>query len=90
MNGFIRAASYSRVSSQRQADEKTIDSQLVDLRQRIERDGLTIDSSFEYRDEGFTGSVMLRPALERLRDHVVASMIDRLLCHEARSECLKR
>jgi len=81
MNGFIRTASYSRVSSQRQADEKTIDSQLVDLRQRIERDGFTIDSSFEYRDEGFTGSVMLRPALERLRDHVVASMIDRLYVH---------
>jgi hypothetical protein len=32
MNGFIRAASYSRVSSQRQADEKTIESQLFDIR----------------------------------------------------------
>ena len=35
MNGFIRAASYLRVSSQRQADEKTIDSQQADVRAEL-------------------------------------------------------
>ena len=81
MNGFIRIASYSRVSSQRQVDEMTIDSQLADLRGRIERDKLSIDHAFEYMDDGYSGSELLRPSLEQLRDHVAASMIDRLYIH---------
>lgn len=78
MKQCIRTASYSRVSSQRQADENTIDSQLAELRRRIARDQLTIDEAFEYKDDGYTGSELLRPGLERLRDHVAAAMIDRL------------
>jgi site-specific DNA recombinase len=81
MNGFIRTASYLRVSSQRQADEKTIDSQQADVRARAARDGVSMDSAFEYIDDGYSGSELLRPALERLRDHVAASMIDRLYIH---------
>jgi site-specific DNA recombinase len=81
MNGFIRAASYSRVSSQRQADEKTIESQLFDIRARTARDQIKIDSSFEYNDDGYSGAELQRPALERLRDHIAASMIDRLYVH---------
>jgi len=32
-------------------------------------------------DDGYSGSQLLRPALEKLRDHVAASMIDRLYVH---------
>ena len=81
MNGFIRSASYLRVSSQRQTDEKTIESQQADVRDRATQDDLAIDSAFEYVDDGYSGSELLRPALERLRDHVAASMIDRLYVH---------
>jgi len=81
MNGFIRTASYLRVSSQRQADEHTVDSQRADVHCRASRDNVPIDTAFEYIDEGYSGSQLLRPALERLRDHVAASMIDRLYIH---------
>ena len=81
MNGFIRAACYARVSSQRQADEQTIDSQLCDIRARILRDKITIDHAFEYSDDGYSGAELYRPALERLRDHCAAAMIDRLYVH---------
>ena len=81
MNGFIRSASYLRVSSQRQADEKTIDSQNEDVRSRALRDENAIDEAFEYIDDGYSGSELMRPALERLRDHIAASMIDRLYIH---------
>ena len=81
MNGFMRSASYLRVSSQHQADEKTIDSQQADVHVRATRDGVVVDASFEYIDDGYSGSELARPALERLRDHVAASMIDRLYIH---------
>ncbi len=79
MNGFIRVASYSRVSSQRQADEHTIDSQLCDIRARATRDQIKIDPTFEYIDGGYSGTELYWPALERLRDHVAVSMIDRFM-----------
>ena len=81
MKGFIRTASYTRVSSQRQADERTIDSQLNDIRARGQRDASPVDREFEYIDDGFSGSELFRPALERLRDHIAASLIDRLYVH---------
>jgi len=81
MNGTIRAASYSRVSSQRQADERTIDSQLVEVRARCQRDSIVVDPAFEYIDDGYSGSELYRPGLERLRDHIAASLFDRLYVH---------
>jgi len=81
MTEFLRAAFYARVSSQRQADEMTIQSQRSELISRIERDQRRIDDGFEYCDDGYTGSVLLRPALEKLRDHIAASMIDVLYVH---------
>lgn len=81
MNGFIRSASYLRVSSQHQADDKTIDSQKCDVCTRAVRDQAPIDAAYQYIDDGYSGSQLARPALERLRDHVAASMIDRLYVH---------
>ena len=81
MNGIIRAASYARVSSSRQAEEMTIESQSADLQTRVTRDQLVIDDVFRYVDDGYSGSELMRPALERLRDHIAASMIDRLYIH---------
>jgi len=59
----------------------TIDSQVAATRARGARDATPIDPAFEYIDEGYSGSELLRPALERLRDHIAASMIDRLYIH---------
>jgi len=81
MNGIIRPASYSRVSSTKQAEEKTIESQNAELRIRVKEDQVSLDSAFEYVDDGYSGSELLRPALERLRDHVAAGLIDRLYVH---------
>ncbi|MBL8815615.1 MAG: recombinase family protein, partial [Planctomyces sp.] len=74
MTEFRRAAFYARVSSQRQADEMTIQSQRSELIRRIERDQRRIDDGIEYCDDGYSGSALFRPALEKLRDHIAASM----------------
>ena len=81
MNGIIRVALYARVSSQRQAEEKTIDSQCQAIQARIRKDCLTIAEDNVYCDEGYSGAELFRPALEQLRDRIAASLIDRLYVH---------
>ncbi len=81
MTGIIRVALYARVSSRQQADAHTIDSQTQAIRQRIERDGFAVDENAIFCDEGYSGSELLRPALEMLRDRIAASMIDCLYVH---------
>ncbi len=81
MNGFLRAAAYLRVSSQKQADEMTIRSQRHDIHTRIESDRLQLDKAFEFADDGYSGSDLVRPALEKLRDCIAASLVDRVYIH---------
>lgn len=76
-----RIALYARVSSQRQADEATIQSQVAALKDRIAADGLTLDGELVFLDDGYSGASLQRPALERLRDLAYVNSIDRLYVH---------
>jgi site-specific DNA recombinase len=77
----LRAAIYARVSSDQQAEAGTIASQVEALRERVHHDGLSLDEELSFIDEGYSGSTLVRPALERLRDLAVAGAIDRLYVH---------
>jgi site-specific DNA recombinase len=77
----ILAAIYARVSSEQQADEHTIDSQVAALRTRVTEDSLLLPAEREFLDEGYSGATLVRPALEQLRDVVAAGGIDRLYVH---------
>jgi site-specific DNA recombinase len=77
----LRAAIYARVSSDQQAEAGTIASQVAALEERLRRDGLTLDPELRFTDEGYTGSTLVRPALERLRDAAAGGAIDRLYVH---------
>ena len=77
----IRAAIYARVSSEQQAQQKTIASQVEALKQRVDEDGLGLEEEFCFLDDGYSGSSLVRPALERLRDMVYAGSVDRLYVH---------
>jgi len=66
------------VSSDHQAKENTVASQVEALRQRIEQDGMTCRDEQAFIDEGYSGSTLVRPALERLRDQAAAGRLDRL------------
>jgi site-specific DNA recombinase len=74
----LRVAFYARVSSDHQAEEGTIASQVADLQQRIAADGGRTEPDLEFLDDGYSGATLLRPALERLRDQAAQGMIDRL------------
>ena len=43
--------------------------------------GLVVPSEWIFEDEGFSGSTLVRPALERLRDLIVQVHVEVLLCH---------
>jgi site-specific DNA recombinase len=78
---IMRAAIYARVSSDQQAQQGTIDSQVAALRQRVQADGLTLEEELCFLDDGYSGSTLVRPALERLRDVAWAGGFQRLYVH---------
>jgi site-specific DNA recombinase len=61
-----KVAIYARVSSDQQRDEKTIESQLAEVRETCKKDGVKIVK--EYIDDGWSGETLARPALDELRD----------------------
>jgi len=74
-------ALYARVSSERQAQQATIDSQVALLRERAAADAGVVLGHNVYVDDGVSGSTLVRPALERLRDRIAEGAI---ACTDAR------
>lgn len=75
------AAIYARVSSERQRTQQTIASQVAALRELAGERGLAVVEEYLFCDEGVSGAVLARPALERLRDRAAEGAFDVLLCH---------
>jgi site-specific DNA recombinase len=76
-----QVAIYARVSSEQQSEAKTIESQLKELRAHVKALGFVLPPEHEFIDNGYSGSTLIRPALEQLRDVVAAGGIDRLYVH---------
>jgi site-specific DNA recombinase len=74
-------AIYARVSSERQRQDETIQSQTVGLRELAAERGLLVTEDLVFEDEGFSGATLTRPALERLRDRAAEGAFEVLLCH---------
>jgi site-specific DNA recombinase len=82
MDGQVRvAAIYARVSSERQRQEQTIQSQTAALRELAEQRDLLVPEEFIFEDDGFSGASLQRPALERLRDRAFEGCFEVVLCH---------
>src|SRR5512133_1810907 len=75
------AAIYARVSSERQRQEQTIQSQTAALRELAEQRGLLVPEEFVFEDDGFSGVSLQRPALERLRDRAFEGCFEVVFCH---------
>jgi len=75
------AAIYARVSSERQRQDETIQSQTAGLRELAADRGLPLAAELVFEDEGFSGASLQRPALERLRDRAAEGAFEVLLCH---------
>src|SRR5712692_5996290 len=77
----MQVAIYARVSSDQQAEAKTIESQVADLRAKVAATGAYLPPEQEFIADGYTGATLIRPALERLRDVIAAGGIDRVYVH---------
>src|SRR3954447_5128671 len=74
-------ALYARVSTDQQARDNTIVSQVAALHERIAAEGDRVLPEHIYVDEGYSGAGLVRPALERLRDAVATGLVGRLYVH---------
>ncbi len=73
-----RSAFYARGSTESQARDITVASQITALRERVAAAGERLEPDGAYVDEGCGGSLLVRRALERLRDAAATGSIGRL------------
>ncbi len=60
MSNPVRTAIYARVSSEQQAKENTIGSQLEGLKERVAAEGLPLDEELCFVDDGQSGATLMR------------------------------
>ena len=70
------AALYARVSSARQAADRTIESQIEALKTYAASNDLEVPPEWVFVDDGYSGAKLERPALEGLRDLVCEVPVD--------------
>src|SRR5262249_49443843 len=72
-----RVATYARVSTDEQREGRTIDSQVKDLERFADLHNHTIVR--RYTDEGWSGSLLNRPALDQLRDEATDGLFEAVI-----------
>ena len=75
------AAIYARVSSDKQKEEKTIVSQTEALIAFAEKEGYKVPTEWIFQDEGYSGTSLIRPGLERIRDLAAEGQIQMVLAY---------
>jgi site-specific DNA recombinase len=77
----IPAAIYARVSSDRQREQDTITSQTAALKVYADAHEYTVPPEWVFEDDGYSGSTLVRPGLEAVRDLVAAGQIAAVLVY---------
>jgi site-specific DNA recombinase len=75
------AAIYARVSSDRQKENHTIGSQTAALIEYALKNEYSVPPEWVFQDEGYSGAVLVRPGLERLRDLAAEGQIAAVLVY---------
>lgn len=76
----LRLAIYARVSTEEQREGQTIDSQVSELERFAREKAWLITQT--YKDEGWSGGVMERPDLDRLRDDAQKGLFEAVLIND--------
>jgi site-specific DNA recombinase len=76
----FRVGLYARVSTEEQREGQTIDSQVEELKRFAQEQGWEITGV--YKDEGWSGSILARPELDRLRDDASKGSLNAALIND--------
>lgn len=76
-----KVALYARVSSQRQKEGETIESQIQALREFANNEGYEISKNWIFLDNGISGTTLQRPALDELRDMIRTEPVEAILIY---------
>ena len=71
-----------RTSTTNQKDEQTIESQVAEVKARIESDGNIIPDENIFIDDGWTGEMLQRPGLDAMRDAVLEGKFEVLYVYD--------
>jgi site-specific DNA recombinase len=74
-----RAAVYVRVSSDKQREKHTITSQLEAIKEYASKNGYEVVEGLIFTDDGYSGGVLERPGLERMRELALVKAYKTLL-----------
>src|SRR5207247_9779850 len=76
----MRVAFYARVSTERQQQAQTIEQQVAALHAyAVAQEGWVVEDERIFRDDGYSGAKLQRPALDALRDQAARAAFDRVL-----------
>lgn len=76
-----RVAVYARVSSSKQCEDGTIESQICLLVDYAKKHDFDVPEGWIFQDNGVSGSTIQRPALDSLRDLIVSGSADAVLIY---------
>src|SRR5208282_2272883 len=74
------AAIYARVSTARQEEEQTIKTQLAAISEFVQKRDLKVVA--DYTDDGWSGDILARPALDRLRQDAKAKLWQAIVIYD--------
>ncbi len=78
-----RAAIYMRVSTAHQEEEQTIGNQKMEIMERVQKDtDVVLITEYEYKDEGWSGAIIERPDLDRMRSDAREGKFDVLYVYD--------
>jgi len=75
-------AVYMRVSTANQEKDETIDNQFMELKEKIKNEGGILKSDCIYKDDGWSGAILERPALDELRADAKNKKFDTLYVYD--------
>src|ERR1035437_5234806 len=76
----LRLAIYARVSTEEQREGQTIESQISEAEKFASQNNWVVTDI--YKDEGWSGSMLARPELDRLRDDAIKGGIEAVLIND--------
>jgi len=77
-----RIAIYARVSTANQGKEDTVKSQIKAIQDHLTDKKIKVAPEHVYVDEGFSGSTLARPSLDKLRDAIAAYEYEKVFIYD--------